>query len=136
MSNPHLLFHHFGLAVTQPHQAKAFVSAQNYRMGETVFDLEQNVFSILCVHETEPAIEILWPGGTKGPIDDLTRRNPSGIIYHICYETGNLAGALASLEEDGNHVICIAAPKTAPLFGNREVSFYNLIGIGLIEILS
>ena len=120
----------------RPHQAKAFVLGLNYRLGETVFDPQQNVFSLLCLHETEPAIEILWPGETKGPIDDLTRRNPPGIIYHLCYETGNLAGALAQLETDGNHVICISPPKTAPLFANRKVSFYNVIGIGLIEILS
>jgi hypothetical protein len=137
MNNPHLAFHHLGLAVKQPDQAKAFLLTLNYRLGETVFDPEQNVSSILCVHETEPAIEILWPGGAKGPIDDLTRKNPSGIIYHMCYETGNLAGALAKLEESGNRVICISPPKPAPLFGNhRKVSFYNVIGIGLMEILS
>lgn len=136
MSIPHLVFHHLGLAVKKPQPAKSFVLALNYRLGETIFDPEQNVFSMLGVHETEPAIEILWPGGTKGPIDDLTRRNSHGIVYHMCYETGNLTAALAKLEENGNHAICISPPKPAPLFGSRQVSFYNVIGIGLIEILS
>ena len=136
MAIPYLTFHHLGLAVKQPQQAKAFVSALGYRIGETVFDPEQNVFSTLCFHETDPAIEILWPGETKGPITDLPRRHPSGIIYHLCYETGDLTATLAKLEEDGNRVICISPPKPAPLFGSRKVSFYNVIGIGLIEILS
>jgi hypothetical protein len=136
MSNPHLTFHHLGLAVKQPDHAKAFLLSRNYRIGETVFDPEQNVFCMLCVHGIEPAIEILWPAETRGPIDALTRRNPSGIIYHMCYETENLAGALAKLEEGGNRVICISPPKRAPLFGEREVSFYNVLGVGLIEILS
>jgi hypothetical protein len=136
MTIPHLVFHHLGLAVKQPRQATTFVSSLGYQLGETIFDQGQNVFSMLCTHETQPAIEILWPGETKGPIDDLTQRHPVGIIYHICYETGNLTAALAKLEEAGNRVVCISPPKLAPLFGNRKVSFYNVLGIGLIEILS
>jgi hypothetical protein len=31
--------------------------------------------------------------------------------------------------------MCISEPKPAPLFGGRPVSFYNVAGIGLIEIL-
>ena len=136
MTMPHLTFHHLGLAVKKPGPATAFVSTQGYRLGEIVFDPGQNVFSMLCTHATEPAIEILWPGETKGPIEDLTQRHPAGIVYHMCYEAADLTAALAKLEEAGNRVVCISPPKTAPLFGNRKVSFYNVIGIGLIEILS
>jgi hypothetical protein len=136
MSIQKLTFHHLGLAVKQPGSATNFVSSQGYLLGETIFDPEQNVFSMLCTHATEPAIEILWPGEAKGPIEALTQRRPAGIVYHMCYETKDLTAALAKLEEAGNRVVCISPPKTAPLFGNRKVSFYNVIGIGLIEILS
>jgi methylmalonyl-CoA/ethylmalonyl-CoA epimerase len=104
-------------------------------MGESVLDRGQNVHLMLCTHETEPEIEIIWPGDSQGPIDGLTQRHPAGIIYHICYATDDLAAALAALEKAGLRVVCVSPPKPALLFGGRKVSFYNVIGIGLIEIL-
>jgi methylmalonyl-CoA/ethylmalonyl-CoA epimerase len=89
----------------------------------------------MCTHDSEPAIEIICPGDTKGPVDGLTQRHPAGIIYHPCYETNDLPAALAALEMAGATAICISPPKPAPLFGGLPVSFYNVPGIGLIEIL-
>jgi methylmalonyl-CoA/ethylmalonyl-CoA epimerase len=57
------------------------------------------------------------------------------VIYHVCYTTDNLGSALAGLEKAGTRVICASPPKPAILFGGRKVSFYNVAGIGLIEIL-
>ena len=136
MNQLRLKFHHLGLAVRRPEAAQAFVSALGYRIGKTVFDPGQNVHLALCTHAAEPAIEIIWPSETKGPIEDLTRRHPAGIIYHVCYVAEDLAAALVELEAAGLRVICISPPTPAPLFGGRKVSFYNVIGIGLIEILS
>ena len=136
MSNPHLVFHHLGLAVKQPEPAKKFVATMGYQLGEIIFDPGQNVNSILCTHATQPTVEILWPSGTKGPIGGLVSRHPTGIIYHVCYQTQNLPAALAWLEATGNQLVCISSPKIAPLFSNRQVSFYNVIGMGLVEILS
>jgi len=39
------------------------------------------------------------------------------------------------LELAGLHPKCISNPTPAPLFGGRPVSFYNVVGIGLVEIL-
>ena len=80
-------------------------------------------------------MEIIWPGETKGPLVKLTEHHAAGIIYHLCYETNDLNAALAHLEEAKLAVICISKPTPAPLFNGRPVSFYNVIGIGLIEIL-
>lgn len=80
-------------------------------------------------------MEIIWPSGTKGPLDELTQRHPAGIIYHVCYETLNPQVAIAGLESTGLRPVCISPPKPAPLFNGRPVSFYNVLGIGLIEIL-
>jgi methylmalonyl-CoA/ethylmalonyl-CoA epimerase len=88
-----------------------------------------------CTHTAHPAVEIIWPGDTTGPVDKLVQRHTSGIIYHLCYETDDLRAALAGLEADALRPICISAPTPAPLFGGRPVSFYNVVGMGLIEIL-
>ena len=135
MNHPHLKFHHFGLAVRRPDEARVFVSALGYRIGDPVFDPAQNVHLQLCTHETHPAVEIIWPGDSQGPIEKLTERHAAGIIYHLCYETDNLTAALAQLDEAQLRVVCISPPTPAPLFGGRPVSFYNVVGIGLIEIL-
>jgi hypothetical protein len=135
MNNPHLKFHHFGLAVRRPDEARVFVSALGYQIGNPVFDPAQNVHLQLCTHETHPAVEIIWPGDTKGPIEKLTERHAAGIIYHLCYDTDNLTAALAQLAEAKLRVVCISPPTPAPLFGGRPVSFYNVVGIGLIEII-
>jgi len=135
ISGLHLVFHHLGLAVRRPQEAKSFLTTMGYQMGEAVLDPAQNVHLMMCTHETEPEVEIIWPSETKGPIDNLTQRHASGIVYHVCYVTDNLTAALAGLEAAGLRAVCISPPKPAPLFGGRNVSFYNVLGIGLIEIL-
>jgi len=131
-----LQFHHLGLAVRRPAEAILFLSLQGYQINETVLDAGQNVQLKMCTHLTEPAVEIIWPLETVGPIHSLTQKNASGIIYHVCYQTQNLTAALVELEKAGLNAVCISPPKPAPLFGDCEVSFYNIIGIGLIEILN
>jgi hypothetical protein len=135
MKNPHLKFHHFGLAVRRPDEARIFLTTIGYRFGDPVFDPAQNVHLQICMHESHPAVEIIWPGNEGGPIDKLVQRNSAGIIYHVCYETENLDAILATFSEANLRVVCISPPTPAPLFGGRPVSFYNVVGIGLIEIL-
>ncbi len=131
-----LHFHHLGLAVRQPQPAETFVRSLGYRLGSAVFDPQQNVHCALWMHDTAPAIEILWPGETKGPLDGMVQRHPAGIVYHVCYETTDLPAVLAGFEAAGVKVICISPPKIAPLFEGRTVSFYNVTGMGLIEIIA
>ena len=135
MQNPELKFHHFGLAVRRPDEARIFLATLGYRQGDPVFDPAQNVHLQLCTHPAHPAVEIIWPGNAGGPIDKLAQRHASGIIYHVCYETENLDAALARFAKEKLRVVCISPPTPAPLFGGRPVSFYNVVGIGLIEIL-
>jgi methylmalonyl-CoA/ethylmalonyl-CoA epimerase len=133
--NSYLKFHHLGLAVRRPDPAMSFARALGYKIGEPVFDPEQNVHLAMCDHKSEPALELIWPGNLKGPIDALVKRHASGIIYHACYATENLAAALVAFEEYGVTPICVSPPKPAILFNGRGVSFYNIPGIGLVEIL-
>lgn len=112
-----------------------FARALGYTIGEPVFDPEQNVHLAMCDHKSEPALELIWPGNLKGPIDALVQRHASGIIYHTCYVTENLAAALGVFEANGVTPICVSPPKPALLFNRNSVSFYNIPGIGLVEIL-
>ena len=135
MNNPHLQFHHFGLAIRRPDEAQKFVSALGYQLGDAVFDSSRNVHLQFATHATQPAVEIIWPGTMTGPVDKLTKGHPQGIVYHLCYETENLTAAIAGLEATGLLPICISPAAPAPLFGGRLVSFYNVVGMGLVEIL-
>jgi hypothetical protein len=130
-----LAFHHFGLAVREPEGAATFLSGLGYRLGEALFDPNQNVHLILGTHETQPAVEIIYPGADEGPIDKWVQRYASGIIYHLCYSTQNLEEILAQWEARGLQAVCVSSPKPALLFGGRRVSFYNVVGMGLVEIL-
>jgi methylmalonyl-CoA/ethylmalonyl-CoA epimerase len=86
-------------------------------------------------HETQPAVEIIYEGTEAGPIDKLMQRHAQGIVYHVCYVTENLRESLDGLEAAGLRAVCVSPPKPALLFEGRKVSFYNIVGIGLIEIL-
>lgn len=135
MTDPCLHFHHFGLAVRRPDEARKFVAALGYQLGHPVFDPAQNVHLHLCTHPRQPAVEIIWPGDTSGPVNRLAQRHASGIIYHLCYKTDNLATTLTAWTAAGLQPLCIVPPTPAPLFDGRLVSFYNVIGMGLVEIL-
>jgi len=42
---------------------------------------------------------------------------------------------LAAMEQNGVRAVCVAPPTPAVLFGGRPVSFYNIVGMGLCEII-
>jgi methylmalonyl-CoA/ethylmalonyl-CoA epimerase len=131
-----LSFHHIGLAVSQVKPAIAFLSELGYEVGPIVSDPLQGVQLIMCLHATAPAVEIISPSPDhKGPVNELTKKNPSGIVYHTCYETTDLTASLDHAKSLGLSVYCISEPKPAVLFGGRKVSFYRIGGMGLVEIL-
>jgi len=130
-----LKFHHFGVAVQNPTDAFKLAGALGYIVGPAVFDPVQNVQLALCSHEAHPTLELIWPGPGKGPIDALIRRQDSGIVYHICYETCDLNSVLGKFHALGLETTCVSMRTPAPLFSGRNVSFYEVSGMGLIEIL-
>ena len=130
-----LAFHHLGLAVSRPDEAVTFLTGLGYAIGEQVFDPEQNINLALCRHPQMPAVEIICPGNGPGPIDKYVTRFASGIIYHACYETADRSQSLAAIEAAKLRPICVLPPRPAVLFGGRAVSFYAVVGVGLIELL-
>jgi methylmalonyl-CoA/ethylmalonyl-CoA epimerase len=49
--------------------------------------------------------------------------------------TADLSATLGAMEEGGVRVVCMVPPTPAVLFGGCRVSFYNIVGIGLCEII-
>jgi catechol 2,3-dioxygenase-like lactoylglutathione lyase family enzyme len=130
-----LRFHHLGLAVRRPDEARSILGGLGYRLGAPLFDPEQNVNLFMCRHDAMPDIEVIYPGEGKGPVDRLVARHADGIVYHLCYVTDDLGATLRRFAETGLRAQCVSPPKPAVLFGGSTVSFYMVIGIGLIEIV-
>jgi Glyoxalase/Bleomycin resistance protein/Dioxygenase superfamily len=131
-----LSFHHLGLAVRRPRDATQFLGGLGYVLAEPVFDPEQNVNLIMCTHAgSAPAVEIIYPAAGKSPVDALVAARSDGIVYHMCYVTADLAATLAALAAAGVRAICKVPPVPATLFGGRKVSFYDIVGMGLCEII-
>jgi methylmalonyl-CoA/ethylmalonyl-CoA epimerase len=130
-----LRFHHLGLAVRRPGDASRFLGALGYEIPEPVFDPEQNVNLIMCRHDAMPDVEIIYPAAGRSPVDTLVNQRPDGIVYHVCYVTEDLPAALKAIDECGVRTLCMAPPTPAVLFGGCPVSFYNIVGMGLCEII-
>lgn len=134
-NNYGLSFHHFGLAVEKPEQAIKFLEALGYQIGQTVFDPLQNVHLAMGAHPDQPDVEIIFPAESAGPLDKLLKQHKDGLVYHLCYTVEDPHAAVDEMEADGLRVFCVAPPKKAVLFEGREVSFYIVAGVGLIELI-
>jgi hypothetical protein len=129
-----LAFHHFGLAVSAPEAAFLYLAALGYTEGNSAFDPLQKVNLAMRHHALMPDVEVIWPGDDPSPIDNLVKRTGS-MIYHLCYTCPDPAAAIAALEAAGIETVVVSPPTPAILFGGREVSFHQISGFGLIEIL-
>jgi len=129
-----LSFHHLGLGVPAPQAAFRYLEALGYTVGNAVFDPLQRVNLAMRHHVVMPDVEVIWPGDAPSPLDRLLRKNGS-MIYHVCYEAASPEAAVAAMEDAGVEFTQVSPPQPALLFGGREVSFYSLADIGLIELL-
>jgi hypothetical protein len=129
-----LNFHHFGLAVRNPHDAFHYLQSLGYTVSSTVHDPLQRVNLALCSHSEMPRVEVVWPGDDPSPIDALIKQH-SGLVYHLCYTAESPERAVTAIEQAGLNIVAASIPKEAVLFGGREVSFFFVDNVGLIEII-
>jgi hypothetical protein len=129
-----IAFHHFGLAVAAPQEAFLYLASLGYTEGNSVFDPLQRVNLAMRHHAFMPDVEVIWPGDGPSPIDNLVKRTGS-MIYHLCYTCPDPAAALSALETAGLETVLVSPPTPAILFGGRDVSFHQISGFGLIEML-
>ena len=106
-----------------------------YKVDKPIFDPLQNVNLMMAWHDQMPAVEIIYPSESKGPLESIIGRRPEGLVYHLCYQSDNLQKSLSSIEDAGLRVFEISPIKPAVLFNNKPVSFYTVAGVGLIEII-
>jgi hypothetical protein len=127
-------FHHLGLAVRNRKHAAAFLAGIGYRIGPEVFDPLQNVRLTFCENDNGPAIEIITPGEGTGAVDSILRHTEA-LAYHTCYAVADSAETARELQRAGMRVMTISAVKPAILFPGQAVSFHQIPGFGLIELV-
>lgn len=134
--NPYgLEFHHFGLAVRSPEAAFRYLNDLGYRAGSSCYDPLQKVNLAMRHHDLMPDVEVIWPGQEPSPIDRMLK-NSDSLIYHLCYTSNDVEASLSALELAGLEVLPLSIAQPALLFDGLEVSFYNITGVGIIEIIA
>jgi hypothetical protein len=129
-----LKFHHFGLAVRNPDDAFHYLRSLGYTLSPTVHDPLQKVNLALSFHSEMPRVEVVWPGDGPSPIDAMIKRH-SGLVYHLCYTAESPERAVTAIEQAGLSIAPAGISKEAVLFGGRQVSFFFVENVGLIEII-
>lgn len=129
-----LVFDHLGLAVRKPDYALKFLLASGYSASSPVYDSEQNVNLIMCTSSEMPNVEIIFPGKGEGPVDSILSKVDAS-MYHMCYRAEDPQASVERMSSQGLRVFCLAQPKPAILFNGRQVSFYNVAGFGVIELI-
>lgn len=131
---PDLAFHHFGLATRSAEETSRMLSGLGYELSEPIFDPIQNVNLIWGEHPDMPAVEVVFPADTPGPLEPYLA-DFSEMVYHLCYVTRDIEASIEKMKSAGLRVLPVVAPKPAVLFGGKQVGFYMARGLGLIEVL-
>lgn len=126
-------FHHIAVAVKSFDKSIVYYKNLGYECSDIVIDEIQNVELVYCKSKTFPNIELVKPINENSPVYHILQKNET-LIYHQCYQTNDLEKALEYLQSN-NKLFCISKPKSAILFNNKNVSFYQIPNVGLIEIL-
>lgn len=123
-----------GLALPKDTDALLMLKTLGYYIGDKVYDPLQNAHLRLCTSKTRPTVEIVMPGNGAGPIDQIITKYQE-MIYHTCYETDDLAATIEAFDAAGLRCLPLTERKPAVLFGGRHVSFYRVVGWGIVELL-
>ncbi len=124
-----------GLALRKEGETLKFLNGLGYTPSEKIYDPEQKVNLRICEQKNFPAIELVTAqDGEDGPLTGILKKHTE-LIYHTCFETQDLDKTLEAMESDGLRILPVSPAKPAILFGGRKVSFYTIMGYGLIEIL-
>jgi methylmalonyl-CoA/ethylmalonyl-CoA epimerase len=128
---PGLSFHHVGLACADLATEAAAHALLGFAPEGAIFeDPRQRVRG--WFHALGPfRVELLEPLDDTSPLHDWLRRGVK--LYHVCFETDDLDGALDRLRAAGHRTV--SPPTPAVAFDGRPVAFVLLRTRGLVELL-
>lgn len=84
-------------------------------LGATVSEpvpLPDHGVTTVFVELPNTKIELLHPLGEDSPVAKFLDNNPSGGMHHVCYEVGDIDGAIEHLVADGARVLGDGKPRT------------------------
>ena len=129
-----LQLHHIGLATSEFDAALRWYGDLGYVCSAEACDPQQGVELRLLENSLgAPRVELIKPLTDRSPVSRYLRRIGS-CIYHTCYEVQSLEESLERIRER-QRVIPISEPVPAILFHGRRVSFWQVAGVGLLELL-
>jgi len=127
--------HHLGVAVVDIESALEFYrTALGFTLDSEVFcDPIQKVK--VCFLTNEPSrnlcVELISPLETASPVNGFLSKGIGA--YHVCYEVGNLEGAMKDLRAKG--CVLIAPPVPAVAFDGRRIAWCLTPTKLLVELL-
>ncbi len=130
-----LTFHHIGVAVKDFKKSLDFYTLLGYKptTQKEIRDELQMVDLYLLTHHSQPTVELVKPYCDESPVNNYLKHNDNQ-MYHYCYEVDSFEEVEKELKKSFR-VFNVSKPKPAILFDNRLVSFYYVVGVGLIELL-
>jgi methylmalonyl-CoA/ethylmalonyl-CoA epimerase len=127
--------HHLGVAVVDIESALEFYqTALGFTLNSKVFcDPIQKVK--VCFLTNEPGrslcVELISPLEAASPVNGFLSKGIGA--YHVCYEVGNLEGAMKDLRAKG--CVLIAPPVPAVAFDGRRIAWCLTPTRLLVELL-
>ncbi|MCL2010545.1 MAG: VOC family protein [Synergistaceae bacterium] len=123
---------HVGYAVQDIEAAAAsFLSLGHYICGTETEDRKQGVKILFISDPSGAKIELIAPLDENSPVSGWLRKNGNS-LYHVCYESNDLAADIAELRKKG--FITVDSPSPAPAMEGRRVVFLYGKHTGLIEL--
>ena len=121
-------FHHVGIACRDMEEEIKSISEihEVLEVSEIVYDAEQK--ASLCMIRTADGINLELVSGEQ--VENLIQKRIG--YYHLCYETDDLTGEIARLQELGAYLV--SDEKPAILFNNKKIAFLHA-SYGLIELV-
>jgi len=129
---PPLLFHHVGVACRDIEREAARLEALGYvAEGEPFVDPVQGIRGVFVGH-IAPRLELLEPLGPGGVLQPWLDSGTK--LYHLAYETPDLAASLVHLRAARGRVVVEPVPAVA--FGGRHIAFVMLATGMLVELIA
>jgi len=127
-----LIFHHIGLATKNISLTRNCYQTLGFCATEVIIDPVQKVKVCFLRKDGHPPLELLKPLDAESPVNNILDKVGTS-LYHICYETSDMEGAISFLRK--NKFLNIAKPVQAVALINRKIAFLYSKDAGLIELI-